>query len=177
MFDELLAPLFTTAWGRRAGLGLSIIMCLLLGAAVLQGFYAGWQDATLSRRAAVSTHHAAATTNQLALLIADIPTWHLFGNAAAMDNSDLPITSLQLHLIGVDKTAPEKFSHVIISEAGQPGKVYQVGDHISSDVIVYAITIDGVILENNGHLEKLPLQRATLEFQGKPKPLLNSQER
>ena len=89
-----------------------------------------------------------------------------------MQSAILPVTSLQIRLIGVIKSTPDTFSRVIISESNQPGKIYSVGDSLpSSGVKIYAITAEGVILDNSGRLEKLPLQRTPLMFQGMPKSL------
>lgn len=109
-------------------------------------------------------------------LIEQIPNWHIFGNPAKVDDSStLPITSLQLRLIGVVRAIPSRFSSVLISEAGQAGKVYLVGDILPVGVKINAITEDGVILDNAGRLEKLPLQRQPLSFQGMPKKLLREE--
>ena len=96
----------------------------------------------------------------------------MFGNAAKTDTSILPITSLQLRLIGIVHAVPENKSSVMISEANQIGKVYLVGDTLPVGVKVDAITEDGVILENAGRLEKLPLQRMPISFQRMPDKLL-----
>ena len=111
--------------------------------------------------------------DELNKLIENIPSDHIFGQSGT--GAHLPVTSLQIRLVGVIKAVPESFSRVIISEGGKPGKVYKVGDRLSSGVIINAITSDGVILDNGGRLEKLPLQRPPLLFQGKPKPLLQEE--
>ena len=167
MLDELLTPLFSTRWGHQLGLAcliaLSVLFLFLVGSAP----FTWWSDIKLAKAPLPSrTVHVPDDTR---LLIAQVPVWHLFGNS--LDQSAVPITSLQLRLMGIIKAVPEKFSRVIISEGGQPGKVYRMGDSIDG-VKVYSITQDGVILENAGRFEKLPLQRQPLEFQGMPKPLL-----
>jgi hypothetical protein len=48
--------------------------------------------------------------------------------------------------------------------SGQPSKIYQVGDSLPYGVKVHEITHDAVILENGGHLEKLPMTREKLKF-------------
>jgi type II secretory pathway component PulC len=108
-------------------------------------------------------------------LITKIPEQHLFGTAVKINTSDLPITSLQLQLIGVIAAKPDNLSRIIISSAGGSGKVYKIGDALGA-IRVNAITPSGVILENNGRLEKLPLQREMLSFQVTPKKLLNTEE-
>ena len=170
MVDEVLSPLFTTAWGRRAGLGLFVLMCLLILFTAFQSLMTLYGDVRLVGSSAKSTVSSLAT-DQLAKRIASIPQWHLFGQYGAQ-SAILPVTSLQIHLVGVIKATPEKFSRVIISESNQPGKVYQVGDLLSATgVRIYAISPEGVVLDNSGRLEKLPLQRTPLVFQGMPKSL------
>lgn len=170
MFDEIIAPLLTTEWGRRAGWGVMICMAVLLFVTVIETLSTWHSDFVITR-----TQHGpnkSISMNELTKLITKIPDEHIFGKYGAL--SGVPVTSLQLRLIGVIKSVPEKDSRVIISESGQPGKVYQVGDILSSGVKIYSIAPDGVILDNGGRLEKLPLRRSPLNFQGKPKALLPS---
>lgn len=104
-----------------------------------------------------------ANTNITATLIASLPEQHLFGQSIA--NGILPITNLQLKLVGiVDVNDEPKDSKAYISIAGQPDKIFQVGDRLPYGVIVYDITPDSVILQNDGHLEKLTLERQQLVF-------------
>ncbi len=98
--------------------------------------------------------------------LSDLSSTHLFGDA-----SNLPITSLQLRLLGVIKSDSDENSKVIISEANQPGKVYSKGKMLPSGVIVYDISNEGVILKNNGRFEKLPLARSPLLFQDAPRAM------
>lgn len=169
MLDEIIAPLFTTEWGRRTGWGVMISMLVLLIITFITTLFAWHSDVVITQ-----DHKKINTTlpnDEVAKLIAQIPEQHIFGKIGS-SNGRLPITSLQLRLVGVIKAVPEKFSRVIISEGGQPGKVYQVGDSLSGDVRINSIAPDGVVLDNGGRLEKLPLQRQPLLFQGKPKSLL-----
>lgn len=174
MLDEIIEPLLTTAWGRRASWGAAIGMALLL-AIVLVEILAGWYG---DIGVVLGSHvgmKSSISLDETAQRIAKLPDQHLFGQSRILSNADLPITSLQLHLVGVIKAEPEEFSRVIISEAGQPSKVYRVGDVLSSGVKIHGITQDGVVLENGGRLEKLPLQRPPLLFQGMPKRLLHDE--
>lgn len=109
-------------------------------------------------------------TDETAIMIAAIPDDHLFGNTYAK-SGEVPISDLQLRVTGIVKIQNETNSDVskaYISMSGQPSKVYQVGDSLPYGVKVHEITDDAVILENGGHLEKLPLPREKLKF--KPKP-------
>ncbi len=171
MIDELLSPLLTTTWGRRAGLGVTIVMALFVFITFVGMIFSWKNDIQLTQTEPLHENRMEAG-DQLSKLIAQIPERHLFGKYGVLESAFLPVTSLQIHLIGVIKATPEKFSRVIISESNQPGKIYQVGDRLpSSGVKIYAITQDGVILDNAGQYEKLPLSRTQLEFQGMPKPL------
>lgn len=102
----------------------------------------------------------------VAQLIADLPSDHIFGKSFA-DGGDMPISSLQLKVTGIMEfkdTDGNDASKAMISMADEPSKLYQKGDELPYGVKVYSITRDAVILENDGHLEKLPLPRETLQF-------------
>lgn len=172
MFDEIIAPLFTTEWGRRAGWGTMIAMLILLVYMIFCTVNT-WREDYIIAHAEHRVSNKSLSADDMTKLVAEIPQKHIFGQSGVTDNGGVvPITSLQLRLVGVIKSEPEEYSSVIISEAGKPGKVYRVGDTLSSGVKVHSIAEDGVILENGGRLEKLPLQRPPLMFQGMPKPLL-----
>lgn len=170
MFEEIIAPLLVTEWGRRAGIGVAIsLMGLILITSVTM--LLTWRsDFLISRVSAAMTATHETNSDNVAKWIAQIPEWHIFGVAGA---ANLPVTSLQLHLVGVIKSIPEKFSRVIIAEGDQPGKVYRMGDVLASGVRVNEINENGVVLDNGGNLETLPLQRVPLSFEGMPKPLKN----
>lgn len=171
MFDELISPLLTTVWGRRASLTAFIAMIVILVITVIATIISWHADANILQNATL-VQLKLEPSNSEERLIPDISTWHLFG-ANTSGSEVLPITSLQLHLMGVYQATPQQLSTVIISEENQPGKVYRVGDRLAvSGVKVYSISQDGVILENGGRLEKLLLNRSPLPFKGMPDPLL-----
>jgi type II secretory pathway component PulC len=169
MQDNLLTPLLTTEWGRRAGLATFIVTALLLLGTLIKMPLTWRADLALANEQASTA--AQPFSKQMSALIEQIPEAHLFGRNGLADSiSDMPITSLQLRLVGIVKSVPDQYSRALISEAGEPAKVYQIGDTLSSsEVRVTAITRNGVVLENEGHVEKLPLQRSRLHFQGLPK--------
>lgn len=171
--DDIMTPMVATEWGRRASWGVSSLLGLLTLAAVIQTITT-WYDDIVIAHSTVARAGAQSAMDSTAQLITQIPEEHIFGKLG--NEGALPITSLQIRLVGVIKSEPESQSRVIISEAGQPGKVYAIGDTLPSGIMVNAIADDGVILENGGHLEKLPLRRSTLSFQGMPKPLLPQEE-
>lgn len=173
MVDELLSPLLTTAWGRRTGQGLFILLVILILLALIQMVMTLRSDIKLTQSHTNQNGSFLQASDRLTRLILQLPEWHLFGKYGVVEQSAiLPVTSLQIHLVGVIKSTPEKYSRVIISESNQPGKIYKVGDTLSSSgVRIDAITPEGVVLNNSGRLEKLPLQRTPLQFQGMPKSL------
>lgn len=173
---DVLSPLFTTQWGRRLGWGLMIVLALILTLNVFSALHDWWSDAMIL--SANKTQQLAVTdsTDDVTQMIAHIPNQHIFGQYQSMGQSErLPITSMHISLTGIIKVnsgGQHSQSKAIISESGQPGKVFEVGDALSSGIKVYAIHDDEVIFDNGGRLEKLPLQRSKLQFQGMPKPLL-----
>lgn len=176
MMEEFVIPFLTGLWGRRLCWAALIVACLLLLMVLIKTPLTWYADSKLINIATNTTELPLAQT-QSSSLIQELPNWHLFGNAAKpTDTSILPITSLQLSLIGVVHAVPENKSSVMISEAGKIGKVYLVGDMLPMGVKVGAIIADGVILENAGRMEKLPLQRQPLSFQGMPKKLLHDED-
>jgi type II secretion system protein C len=170
MAEELLAPLFFTHRGRQLGWAALALASLLVVYTVLSMFYAWHADYVITQNpTAASTATPDAATTE-ATLIAELPSQHIFGSAGE-DTDFLPVTSLQLHLTGVVKDTEDNASKVIISEAGQPGKIYSVGDELTDGIKINSINNDGVVLEHGGRLEKLPLSRTRLQFQDKPKAL------
>ena len=130
-------------------------------------FYALWQWRADWHLTHGETHPTLLTTtgDTAATLIAAIPNEHLFGKSFSGGN--VPITNLQLRVTGIVKQNTEQnhgYSKAYISMSGQPSKIYQAGDNLAYGVKVYDITPDTVILENDGHLEKLPLPREKLQF-------------
>jgi len=169
--DEILAPLIATDAGRRAGwffFGLAGLLALYALVTTPLNWYADTRLA--NARAAVSPLEPAQDQAALNKKISDS---HLFGvGPAGQKTSSMPMTSLPLRLVGVIQSVPSTISRAIISESGETGKPYQVGDNVSGGVTIYSISNEGVILKNSGRLEKLPLQRSPLIFQGLPKKIL-----
>ena len=148
--------------------GLAILAattCFILGYSLWQ-WHSDWQLAHQEQGHAPSV----AKSDPSLGMISAIPNDHLFGEALN-GLGEAPITNLQLRVTGIVKVEDEvdgNTSKAYISIAGKPGKIYQVGDSLPYGVKIYAINADAVILENDGHIEKLPLPRNPLQF--KPKP-------
>lgn len=172
--DELLTPLFSTTWGQRLGYGVAGLMAIVVLVAVIDTWVDWYHDVTLTAPSLTLQQNNA--SDSVLQQVALIPSMHLFGKYGVNTDGFIPVTALQIRLVGVIKAIPENFSKVIISESGKPSSVYQVGDVLESGVRIEGVSDDGVILENAGHLEKLPLQRPTLLFKDGPKPLLPREE-
>jgi general secretion pathway protein C len=149
-------------------------LCIALTALVCITFtYSAWQwrnDWVLSRQnnAAAPELPKIEENNDL---IASIPGDHIFGKSTT-NLGQMPVTNLQMSVTGIVKVTEQSglVSKAYISISGQPSKIYQVGDNLPYGVKVYDITPSEVILENDGHFEKLPLPREKLKFKpGKPR--------
>lgn len=133
-----------------------------------------WHQDWLLAHDTVVTAPILATKDDTANLRSSLPNLHLFGNSANK-LGNMPITNLQLSVTGIAKVDTEQsgsVSKAYISIAGQPSKIFQLGDKLPYGVKVYDITPNAVVLENDGHLEKLLLPREGLQF--KPKQSLES---
>ncbi|HSW71691.1 MAG TPA: type II secretion system protein N [Gammaproteobacteria bacterium] len=164
--NRILSLFLTSEQGFRVGLAVAAlfsILVLMSTASLLNGF---WSDSKLSfmmtERASVINQ-----ASPLQELIDSIPQAHLFGYHSP-DMAYMPITSSQLLLTGIIQEGAEEeensFSKVIISVRGKTGTVFQVGEVLLDGVKITAIQKDAVILDNNGHSERLPLQRAKLRI-------------
>jgi type II secretory pathway component PulC len=172
MMADVLLPMVATDSGRRLGYSgmvlLTILLCAEIVTSVLQ-----WRDDAMFLTS-VSVTHAIPSHDDLLQRVAAIPRQHLFGQDQTVGPTEgLPITSMAIKLTGVIKVShgQQLRSRAMLSETDQPSKVYEVGDTLSSGVKLYAIHDNEVIFDNGGQLERLPMQRAPLLFQGMPKPL------
>ncbi|OGT40548.1 MAG: hypothetical protein A3F12_07420 [Gammaproteobacteria bacterium RIFCSPHIGHO2_12_FULL_38_14] len=86
-----------------------------------------------------------------------IANLHLFGSYNQL-TTDLPITQLQLSLVGtvVMIDAPDQ-SRALIAAAGGPVKIYQTGAALPGNAIISKIEQNYIVLNQNGTLEKLLL--------------------
>jgi len=173
MSDSLLPDFFETDWGKRLGLLVLFLLILLTLYTVIRiplVWYADWR---LAHAETKKMPLSQANTAQVEIMA--LPEKHLFGKITVSSTKNLPVTSLELRLVGVIHSDKAGQSRVIISSNGQPGKVYGVGDTLPSGVKIHDVTSNGIVLENGGQLEKLPLQRNALIFQGLPKKILNEE--
>jgi type II secretory pathway component PulC len=166
---EMLAPIISSEKGRYVSLGVLALAAALVLIALFNTFSTWYGDFRLSQQH--PTTLAALNDNEEAGLIANIPDQHLFGQQSVEDTDFLPVTSLQLRLTGVIIQAHNNLSRVIISEGGQPGKIYSIGEEVAAGIKINAINDDGIVLEHGGHFEKLPLARTGLTFNDKPQTI------
>lgn len=148
---------------------LGCLALLTLGLSIWQ-----WHKDWVTAHPQVSFKDNHVNTDETTVMIAAIPEEHIFGQAFSKIGQ-VPITNLQLRVTGIVKTESEQTgtqSKAYISISGQPSKIFQVGDSLPYGVKVYDIISNAIILENKGHLEKLPLPREKLEFNAR-----NLQER
>ncbi len=162
-----------TPWGKRSSYGLMGLFFILICVAVFDMQKQFRENHFSIKNTPVNQTENNPRVRETSMeVISKIPAQHLFGKATLHPTGDVPISSLQLQLIGILAGLDDHTSRVIISEAGGLGKIYRVGDNVGS-IRINAVTPNGVILENSGRLEKLPLKREVLTFQGMPKKLLN----
>lgn len=152
------------------------ILCLLIATLLLVTLLltlSKWKSDWLLVYHNQGSAHKMTFSSENASKIKSIPNDHLFGMAFSPD-SEAPITRLGLRVTGIVKqmqVSQDRLSKAYISIGDQPSKIYQVGDSLPYGVKIYEITRDTVLLENDGHLEKLPLLRSQLTF--KPRRVLN----
>jgi type II secretory pathway component PulC len=167
MLEDIIAPLLSTKWGHYGSLAAIFTISLLLLITFIE-IPLTWRNDFIMTQATPATLGKASQVlaDESLVLIKQIPNWHLFGSPPlAAYLTTLPITSLQLHLVGIVQAVSANRSRAIISIAGQPGKIYQPGDTLVAGVKINRIAADNVTLENGGRLEKLPLARPPLLFQ------------
>lgn len=170
--DETLTPFLASERGRYVGmsvLALSVFLVILALVNMVSDWHA---DYKIAHQPVVvsSAGNSFDATSQIDV----IPSQHIFGSTATEDADFLPVTSAQLHLTGIIKNEDNQLSRIIISEAGQTGKVFSIGDEVVSGIKINAINDDSVVLEHNGRFEKLPLVRTRLNFKDMPQSLWHS---
>lgn len=146
----------------RVVLGFCLTVALLTLGMVIYVSKQWHQDWVITHRH-IETPSTPVSKNESSEMIASLSNAHLFGKAVAK-LSAVPITNLEFRVAGIVKAAAKASSKAYISVSGQVGKIYQIGDSLPYGVKVYDITGNAVILENNGHLEKLVLPREQLKF-------------
>ena len=101
-------------------------------------------------------------------LIADLPGWHLFGEATQATTAveipepppDAPDTQLKLVLRGILDSGSPLFSRAIIADAQGREDSYAIGDLLPGDAELREIYVTRVILRHAGRYETLRLPRS-----------------
>jgi type II secretory pathway component PulC len=149
---------------QQTALGVCIVIAILVTLTTMYDIWQWHNDWLLIHYQPLSP--VLAKTDHTSMMIDNIPNAHLFGKPIAKI-TEVPVSSLHLLVTGIVKVSHDRninASKVYISTSRQPSKIYRVGDDVSAGVKIYNIVPDAVILENNGHFEKLPLQREKLQF-------------
>jgi type II secretory pathway component PulC len=158
-----------TNWKQQGALIASASLASLMLLTLIVGLWQ-WHDDWQLVHQKMPVASSTIQDDAIANMIKTLPKAHLFGENLVDGN--MPITSLQLRVTGIVKSTTDnsrEVSKAYISMSGQPAKIYQVGDSLPYGVKVYEITDNAVILENDSHLEKLPLPREPLVFKARDK--------
>lgn len=161
---------FSKKYQQDIALGASITLCLLIIITLVYVISQWHRDFYLTRTITTAVPILASNDDTTEMINA-IPEAHLFGHSA----SNLPVTSLGIRLMGIsqvettenaqeDNTTANNNSHALISTSDNPAKSYRIGDKLPNGIKIHEIHANYIILNNDGRLEKLPLQRAPLEF-------------
>ncbi|HLB58322.1 MAG TPA: hypothetical protein VJL60_05860, partial [Gammaproteobacteria bacterium] len=103
LLEELISPLLSTDWGRRVGIGALMGAGVLTLAILIKMPFSWYQDIVLIHGQS-NTSAAKLLSYSTTTLIKNIPERHLFGSHEVVESAgSIPITSLQLHLVGVIK--------------------------------------------------------------------------
>lgn len=160
-FEAILARLYSHMFDKRVHRGITFILLLLLVSQITSIF---WLFLPPKHVDAMALHWQIGKAKP----VADIAAWHLLGDYQP-PLSAIPTSESSLQLMGIMKAEPVEQSQVIIS-VNQEEKVYQLGQTLPNGAVLKQILDDAVIIEQQGHLERLALPKAELEF----KPLPNA---
>lgn len=151
-------------------LAANILLALFIAFIIIYSlteWYSDWQLTQHEKIAIISPSFK----DNTAAMINSLPDKHIFGQS--LTDGSVPITNLQLRVTGIvaiENSNDHQTSKAYISMGEQASKVYRIGDTLGYGVKIYDITSDAVFLENDGHIEKLPLPRSKLTF----KPLVKN---
>ncbi len=127
-----------------------------------------------------STAHPSRPPTQA--LAREIGRWHLFGTTESRpapkpeSSAQAPTTGLNLKLSGILASDNPDHARAIISAGGQQERFYALGDLVSPGAKLVEIQTTQVILERNGRLESLPLEKAKLTGGGIRRPSPNTRK-
>lgn len=162
--DPLISILFTTEKGCHLAKISTACFALLALLALSDFFGDSWQStrgAFFSEKEKASLQTESSKSKRATSFLAES---HLFGYDPPAATAATLLTNSGLHITGlIFQEDPAQVSKVILSSKGGLGKVYQEGERLPGGKRVVSIKQDGLLLDNEGHLEFLPLQRPRLE--------------
>jgi type II secretory pathway component PulC len=136
---------------------ISAIMIMFIGITLLNGILF-FRAVFFGEAVSVAAPEKPVVRSQDAVLIAQIPAAHLFGEAP-LKADNLTQTRLNLELNGVMLGGKESHSYAIISEPGKNQKLYHVGDALPGGAKLHQITSVGVVIQYNNKYEQLQIKR------------------
>ena len=166
--NRLLSILLTSEQGCRYAKICSALLIVLTLLTFVSMTTSWWADAKLASPSPGMAETLKDLSTPLTELSEVVQKAHLFGYHPQA-SAAMPVTSSELHLMGIiqvgtqDEGADNTASKAIVSANGGVGKVYQVGAIFPNGIKLNAIHPDSIVLDNGGHLERLPLQRKMLE--------------
>jgi type II secretory pathway component PulC len=138
------------AMKRQNGLFLNLI----LGVFIILAIIFSWTHAYISQTERQIPDLPSIQPHQSTLQ--NIAEWHLFGiPSTSMPDIEVMKTNLPLKLEGVFIAEDNNNSRAIISVAGQPAKLFNVGQTMMANVVLLKVFQNMIYLSNQGKTEKL----------------------
>jgi len=148
---------------------------VLVFVAVIYDGYQRWRSLGPEATAAVPAMAPGPASTAPSFRIEDVVAAHLFGRAdvkPVASTANAPETRLNMTLHGVIASEQEGASaRAIIEVAGKDSKSYRIGDRVEgTDATVQGIEPKRVLLERNGVIESLPMEREMVDGSKPPRP-------
>ncbi|MCX7115531.1 MAG: hypothetical protein NTW08_06460 [Gammaproteobacteria bacterium] len=94
-----------------------------------------------------------------------------FGVYATAIKEPVVASALDIKVVGILFSNHAASSQVVLRNEAGFDKLYRIGDAVKTGVVIDAIHPDGVVVSNNGKLERLSLPENTLKFDSPAAPL------
>jgi len=148
---------------------------VLVFAAVLYDGYQRWRSLRTEATAAGPAVAPGPASTAPSFRIEDVVAAHLFGRVdvkPVASTANAPETRLNMTLHGVIASEQEgSTARAIIEVAGKDSKSYRIGDRVEgTDATVHGIEAKRVLLERNGVIESLPMEREMVDDKQPPRP-------
>jgi general secretion pathway protein C len=167
-----LPDFFTSKWGKWTAIIVSAaILCLIL-AQLFKLYHIFSKPITQETMPLEQASITKADNNN------EIVNAHLFGQYVPKDlnGQDIKKSLLNLKVVGIMLAQPGKFSQVILASPNGKQKVYRLGDTLPGGAKIKKIVENGILIEHNGQLESLQMQKESLTFDPLPSRLNVEQE-